>query len=168
MGPVLASKIVLRGPILVVHQFFVIWHKPDFTNEILRIQILWMVSWLQKPPSYIPWKFILFILSFSEYKCTDLLAMSCTTGGSAELKFHLMSIFTIPLGTCKEAEAYGAGSHYLHLIKWPERRKIPAQRWLEPQATCSLDTCHRSHALTGMKFSSAFYYSYLIISDFSW
>ena len=37
--------------------------------------------------------------------------------------------------------------------------KIPAQRWLEPQATCSLGTCHGSHTLIVMEFLSAFYYT---------
>ena len=39
------------------------------------------------------------------------------------------------------------------------QKKIPAQRRLEPQATCSLGLCHGSLTLTGVRFSSAFYHT---------
>ena len=44
-------------------------------------------------------------------------------------------------------------------------RKIPAQRWLEPQATCCLGMCHRSHTLTGMELSSAFYHTWTSVTS---
>ena len=57
--------------------------------------------------------------------------------------------------------------------KWLEpndlnAEKIPAQQWLEPQATCILSMCHGSHTLTRMEFSFAFYHTYLNICDFLW
>ena len=76
--------------------------------------------------------------------------------------------YTIPPGTYKEAEVCRAGSHYLHYTQttWLEYRKVPAQQWLEPQATCSVGMPHGSHTLTGMEFLFAFYPTY--ISDFLW
>ena len=71
-----------------------------------------------------------------------------TIKGTNNPQYFFLFCFTIPPGTCKEAKASRAGSHYLYKLNNPNTEKIPAQRWLEPHATCSLDTCHGNHTLT--------------------
>ena len=50
------------------------------------------------------------------------------------------------------------GSHNYTQMTWMQK-KLPSQRWLESLAMRSLGTRHRSHTLSGMKFSSAFYHT---------
>ena len=80
-----------------------------------------------------------------------------TIKGTNNPQYFFLFCFTIPPGTCKEAEASRAGSHYLYKLNDPNTEKIPAQWWLEPHATCSLDTCHGNHTLTSQNIKKSAY-----------
>ena len=69
----------------------------------------------------------------------------------------------------KKAKPVKAGSHYLHYhLNDLNTEKIPAQRWLEPQATCCLGMCHGSHTLANWGGIFFCILPYLNISDFLW
>ena len=65
-----------------------------------------------------------------------------------------------------------AQSHYLQSSLWTNANdlnaeKIPAQHWLKPQAKCSLGSCHRSHTLARMKFSTyPFYHTLTSVTSY--
>ena len=75
--------------------------------------------------------------------------------------------FTIPPGACKETEAYTAGSHYLHKIKWPERRKNAS-----PAVTSTSSNLQSRHMPrephTNWDGIFLCVLPYLTINDFSW
>ena len=89
----------------------------------------------------------------------------------SQLVSYLVVVFfyiTIPPGTCKEAKAYRAGSHYLHyIIKWPERRKNP-----NPVVTWTPGNVQSRYAPqephTNWDGIFLCILLYLIISDFLW
>ena len=87
-----------------------------------------------------------------------------------QLASYLVVVFfyiTIPLGTCKGAKAYRAGSHHLHYIKWPERGKNPS-----PAVTWTPSNVQSSHAPWDphINWDGIFLCILLClnVSDFSW